>query len=147
MSNKDNIPSAADTAVSGYSPSPSPQPRLNGIDGGGADAVDDTAALAVVEMFPNINDANDLASSTDNEAPPAESGMDALAVNRNDDSPDDSLNEMVQSILNDSDNEVILNNINMMGYNNTPSQWNDNENTATNAYSQPTAPRSKPQVW
>ena len=46
------------------------------------------------------------------------------------DSADESLHEMVQSILNDSDNDVVLNNLNGLGYNNI--QYNDN--TASNIY-------------
>lgn len=142
MNTTDTIPPADDAAASGYSRSSSPYPHGNGID---APIID--SQVPPVEMFPN--DADQVASSTD-EAQPTESIMDRLATNRNDESePDESLNEMVQSILNDSDNDVILSNMNMMGYNNIPAQWTENENTATNLSQQPqppSFPHSKPQV-
>jgi len=139
MSNKDTVSPETDTAVSGPSPFAHPHAQPNGANHADPDTE--------VELFP-IDADRDIASSTDNEAVPAESIMDRLTVNGHDDSPDDSLNEMVQSILNDSDtNEVILSNMNMMGYNNMPSHWNDNENTATNAFAAlPSSERSKAQM-
>ena len=55
------------------------------------------------------------------------------------DSNDESLHEMVQSILNDSDNDVVLNNLNGLGYDKIPynSIISKNENTASQIYRHP----------
>ena len=95
----DTAPVSDVGGTSEYSPSPSPFTVFN-------DTED--------EYVPN--DSNDPQPPTD-----------TLAVNQNEDSPEDSIGAMIQSILNDSDNDVINNNMNILGYNNIPYDHNRHE--------------------
>eukprot|EP01084_Bolivina_argentea_P193217 331516_1 len=109
----------ADPVTSEYSPSPSPH-----------------------SMVPN-GTTNHIDLFKEESAPPSDnkpSNSTQSDMNANEhsmQSDDGSLHEMVQSILNDSDNDIVLSNLNGLGYNNI--QYNtihSNDNTASSIYTQ-----------